>query len=99
HPPPPPPFPTRRSSDLPSHAVRRWSFTQVRFKPLKVLHLYVGQGRAGLAGLLANPIVFRTERQPSAVSIGDNGGIVNIYLHHRGDRKSTRLNSSHRTIS
>src|SRR5207248_11185903 len=99
HPRPPPSFPTRRSSDLLLHdrqvaAVRR---VMDRARPAAALEVAPGPGRltrdvrpaGSLTCLEFNEGMIAQGRRVSPPGT----------RWVRGDRKSTRLNSSHRTIS
>src|SRR5207248_10562538 len=96
---PPHSFPTRRSSDLhvEHHAVAASARFEVALQTLgenAVGELAVGRRAVGLADLDA-------QRQTETVHVADCFRMAALEVPQAGeeiDRKSTRLNSSHRTI-
>src|SRR5207248_10113320 len=94
-----PPFPTRRSSDLQNDALVYHKgmglvsdvFTRDRLESLKS-HAAIGHVRYSTTGASnpanAQPLVVTSSF--CMIAVAHNGNLV--------DRKSTRLNSSHRTI-
>src|SRR5689334_24184664 len=57
-------------------------------------------GRAGLVGAFGEPPARRDPRQPGAARRGGDARVLaRAFRHAHGDRKSTRLNSSHSSIS
>src|SRR5207248_8398230 len=92
-----PPFPTRRSSDL---SVRAASHTEMSVSVLPILFSAVVYGPldAMIVGAFALSGDFRPPYVRWAVWTSQRAlvaGTIGVVI----DRKSTRLNSSHRTIS
>src|SRR5439155_26940912 len=92
-----PPFPTRRSSDLNVVSLPRTLFpVDVRLEPGLCLYARASGGQS-------YPITVR-DVKADMVTVDLNHPLagermVEIDRHHVGDRKSTRLNSSHVAIS
>src|SRR5207245_9771185 len=91
-------FPTRRSSDLGSWA--KLQYAGFEFFPRQTLHSIVGNNQR------FNAKLFKTVTQNFSsrfleVNQGNPGGKFPAarYGRNSGDRKSTRLNSSHGSIS
>src|SRR5207248_11222329 len=91
------PFPTRRSSDLKLHRAQIKP-AQIKTDPIDIIARLVAavapggaQAATGLIGLRGDPLGDRSVGQPRSVAGLPGNGKV--------DRKSTRLSSSHRTIS
>src|SRR5207248_10221553 len=91
--PPPHPFPTRRSSDL--HGLRGALLHALLERLLQVLEAGAEVREVALhAGLLLQRELEATRHQDRALEL-----LAVHRLQRQVDRKSTRLNSSHRTIS
>src|SRR5207248_10684781 len=88
----PPSFPTRRSSDLPLRV--RW----IILRGLGVIHLSVFWSLAGQIHGLIGPHGLLPATEYLATLRAELTTPARLWL-APSDRKSTRLNSSHRTIS
>src|SRR5207248_10785560 len=82
-------FPTRRSSDLDPDDATRWVRESVRHARRNP------EASAGYVAAHAQEMDPEVQRSHIALYVND----FTEHLGDEGDRKSTRLNSSHRTIS